>query len=98
MAEIVAVHAASHTPVMLNFPDAISSADRDEIFATFRQLGQQIRDAAPQAVVVISDDHLTVAHHDFNWVRCRRKLGRIFEQIVNHPQQLARLAHDRRGC
>jgi aromatic ring-opening dioxygenase catalytic subunit (LigB family) len=58
MAEIVAVHATSHTPVMLNFPDAIDSADRDDIFSTFRQVGQQIRESAPQAVVVISDDHL----------------------------------------
>ena len=33
MAELVGLYAASHTPVMLNFPDAIPDADRHEIFA-----------------------------------------------------------------
>ena len=58
MAEIVSIHATSHTPVMINFPDAIPSQDREEIFAAFRQVGEEILAARPDAVVVISDDHV----------------------------------------
>ncbi|WP_397474449.1 2,3-dihydroxyphenylpropionate 1,2-dioxygenase [Pusillimonas sp.] len=58
MAEVVGVYAASHTPVMLNFPDAIPEADRSDIFAAFTQLGQDLRAARPDVVVIISDDHV----------------------------------------
>lgn len=58
MAEIVAIHAASHTPVMLNFPDAIAAPLREEIFAAFRAMGETLAAARPQAVVVLSDDHV----------------------------------------
>ncbi len=58
MAEIAGIFAASHTPVMLNFPDAIPAADRDAVFGAFRDLGRRIAAVAPQALVVISDDHL----------------------------------------
>lgn len=58
MAEIVAIHATSHTPVMINFADAIPDSDRNEIFAAYRAVGQEILAARPDAVVVISDDHV----------------------------------------
>jgi len=58
MAEIVGVFATSHTPVMLNFPDAIARQDREDIFAAFKDIGARLRQADPQAVVVISDDHI----------------------------------------
>ena len=58
MAEIVAIHAASHTPVMLNFPDAIAASEREEIFAGFRAMGAAIAAARPQALIVLSDDHV----------------------------------------
>ncbi|MBT9487652.1 MAG: 2,3-dihydroxyphenylpropionate 1,2-dioxygenase [Rubrivivax sp.] len=58
MAELVGVWAASHTPVMLNFPDAIPDTDREAIFGAFRGLGEQMRRADPQALIVVSDDHL----------------------------------------
>lgn len=58
MAEIVSVHATSHTPVMINFPGAIPDDDRERIFAGFRQVGEEIRQARPDAVVVVSDDHV----------------------------------------
>lgn len=58
MAKLVGLYAASHTPVMLNFPDAIPDVDRHEIFAGFRALGDSLRDARPDTVIVISDDHL----------------------------------------
>lgn len=58
MAELVGIWAASHTPVMLNFPDAIPHADRDVIFAAFRRLGDELRRADPQSVIVVSDDHV----------------------------------------
>ncbi len=58
MADIVGVFAASHTPVMLNFPDQIQPADLDAVRAGFMELGQRIGRSRPQALVVISDDHL----------------------------------------
>jgi aromatic ring-opening dioxygenase catalytic subunit (LigB family) len=58
MAELVGVFAASHTPVMLNFPEAIPDADREEIFSAFLSVGEALRRAEPETVIVISDDHL----------------------------------------
>ena len=58
MAELVGVWAASHTPVMLNFPQAIPDADRELIFGAFRSLGDELRRAGPQTVIVVSDDHV----------------------------------------
>jgi len=58
MAEITGIFAASHTPVMLQFPDAIPAQDREEIFSVFRRIGEAIAAARPQALVVFSDDHL----------------------------------------
>jgi aromatic ring-opening dioxygenase catalytic subunit (LigB family) len=58
MAEIVSVHAVSHTPVMLNFPHAIEAHEREAIFAAFAQVGRDILQAAPDTLVVVSDDHL----------------------------------------
>ena len=58
MADIVAIHAASHTPVMLNFPEAIPAEHREEIFGAYRRLGQSLAASRPQAVVVLSDDHV----------------------------------------
>lgn len=58
MAEIVGIFAASHTPVMLQFPEAIPASDREEIFSVFRQVGKAIDAARPEALVIFSDDHL----------------------------------------
>lgn len=58
MAEIVGLFATSHTPVMLQFPDAIPADERAEIFAAFSRIGRAITEARPQALVVFSDDHL----------------------------------------
>lgn len=58
MAEIVSIHAVSHTPVMLNFADAIPAEQRDEVFAAFRRMGEALAAARPQALVVLSDDHV----------------------------------------
>lgn len=58
MAELVGIYAASHTPVMLNFPDAIPDDDREAIFAAFKDMGQRIADSRPDTVIVISDDHI----------------------------------------
>jgi hypothetical protein len=43
MAELVGIFAASHTPVMLNFPEAIPDDQRLEIFDAFKSLGRRIR-------------------------------------------------------
>lgn len=58
MAEIVAVHAASHTPVMLNFPELIPAQQLSATKQAFRDLGRRISASGAQCVVVVSDDHL----------------------------------------
>lgn len=58
MAKLVGAFAASHTPVMLNFPDAIPANDRSDIYASFQQLCLRLAATRPQIVVIISDDHL----------------------------------------
>jgi aromatic ring-opening dioxygenase catalytic subunit (LigB family) len=58
MAEVAGVFAASHTPVMLNFADAVAAVDRDAVFAAFKDLGARIAACRPEVLVVISDDHL----------------------------------------
>jgi len=58
MAELVGVFAASHTPVMLNFPEAVEPADRETIYDEFRKLGAALAATQPTSVIVISDDHL----------------------------------------
>jgi aromatic ring-opening dioxygenase catalytic subunit (LigB family) len=58
MASVAGVFAASHTPVMLNFADAIPAHEREAVFAAFEDLGRRIAACAPEVLVVISDDHL----------------------------------------
>lgn len=58
MARIAGVHAASHTPVMTNLRDAPGPALRDAVLEEFRRLGARIDAAEPDAVVLVSDDHL----------------------------------------
>lgn len=58
MAALTGIFAASHTPVMLNFPDAIAPGDLEVVYASFRELGRRILAAQPDAIVVIADDHL----------------------------------------
>lgn len=58
MADVVGVYAASHTPVMLNLPQAPSRHDSSAVYAAFKQLGARISAAVPQVIVLISDDHL----------------------------------------
>jgi aromatic ring-opening dioxygenase catalytic subunit (LigB family) len=43
---------------MINFPDAIPDEDRERIFSAFNDVGEEIARAQPDAVIVISDDHI----------------------------------------
>jgi aromatic ring-opening dioxygenase catalytic subunit (LigB family) len=58
MAEIAGIFAVSHTPVMTNLPDAADPAVRDAVFDRFRAIGEAIAACDPQALIVISNDHL----------------------------------------
>ena len=58
MSEIVGIFAVSHTPVMTNMRDAPEPARRDAALAQFKRVGREIADARPDALVLISDDHL----------------------------------------
>ena len=58
MSEIVGVFAVSHTPVMTNLRDAPEPARRDAALAQFARVGREIAAAEPDALVLVSDDHL----------------------------------------
>ena len=55
MAEITGVFAATHTPVMLNFPEAVTAGELEAVHASFKELGRRIAAARPQAIVIASD-------------------------------------------
>lgn len=58
MAHIVSIHAVSHTPVMINFPQAVSADDREQVYQAFRTFGQQVMQAKPDVLLLLSDDHV----------------------------------------
>ncbi len=58
MAKITGIYTASHTPVMLNFPDRIPAALRDEIFGAYAAMGQDFMAGKPDVLLVLSNDHL----------------------------------------
>lgn len=58
MARLAGIFAASHTPVMLNFPELVSDEERTEILQAFRDLGAALQAVGAESVIVISDDHL----------------------------------------
>jgi aromatic ring-opening dioxygenase catalytic subunit (LigB family) len=58
MAELTGIYTASHTPVMLNFPERIAPELRNEIFGAYRAMGQDFQAGKPDVLVVLSNDHL----------------------------------------
>lgn len=58
MAEFVGSFAASHTPVMLNFPNAVGEGVRERVYTAFKELGAAIAASRPDILVLVSDDHL----------------------------------------
>jgi len=58
MAEIAGVFAVSHTPVMTNLPEAPGAEVSGFIYEQFRRIGAEIEALSPDALLLISDDHL----------------------------------------
>jgi aromatic ring-opening dioxygenase catalytic subunit (LigB family) len=58
MAEIVGIYAATHTPVLLNFPNLVAKKDRDSVYEAYRKLGSRLQATAADAMVIVTDDHL----------------------------------------
>jgi aromatic ring-opening dioxygenase catalytic subunit (LigB family) len=58
MAELTGIYTASHTPVMLNFPERIAPELRNEIFGAYRAMGQDFQAGKPEVLIVLSNDHL----------------------------------------
>ncbi|WP_035872193.1 DODA-type extradiol aromatic ring-opening family dioxygenase [Cucumibacter marinus] len=58
MAEISGIYVASHTPVMLNFPDRIPEKLRTEIFGAYKAMGNDFAAGSPDLLIVLSNDHL----------------------------------------
>jgi aromatic ring-opening dioxygenase catalytic subunit (LigB family) len=58
MAELTGIYTASHTPVMLNFPDRIPAELRSEIFGAYEAMGRDFEVGKPDVLVVLSNDHL----------------------------------------
>jgi aromatic ring-opening dioxygenase catalytic subunit (LigB family) len=58
MAVITGIYTASHTPVMLNFPDRIPAELKNEIFGAYEAMGRDFESGKPDTLVVLSNDHL----------------------------------------
>jgi aromatic ring-opening dioxygenase catalytic subunit (LigB family) len=58
MAELTGIYTASHTPVMLNFPERIAAELRNEIFGAYRAMGQDFQAGKPEVLIVLSNDHM----------------------------------------
>ncbi|WP_277983260.1 2,3-dihydroxyphenylpropionate 1,2-dioxygenase [Sphingomonas faeni] len=58
MAEIAGIFAVSHTPVMTNMRDAPAPDRRDAALRQFERVGQEIAALQPDALILVSDDHL----------------------------------------
>lgn len=58
MAELVGVYAVSHTPVMTNAADSAPAGVRSDAFGQFERVGSEIGALDPDAIVIVSDDHL----------------------------------------
>lgn len=58
MAEIVAAFAASHTPPMIQRPEAVATETRERVFGCYRDLGRRLAEARPQALVMLTNEHL----------------------------------------
>jgi protocatechuate 4,5-dioxygenase beta chain len=83
MAEITGIYTASHTPVMLNFPDRIPPALKNEIFAAYEAMGRDFESGKPDALIVLSNDHL----HNFflnNFPALCIGTGESYESPIEH--------------
>lgn len=58
MADIVGIFAVSHTPVMTNAPNVPGEELRDAAFSQYRRVGDEIAALSPDAVLLVSNDHL----------------------------------------
>jgi aromatic ring-opening dioxygenase catalytic subunit (LigB family) len=62
LAEIVAAFAACHAPPLIQRPDAVPEELRGRVFGLYREVGRRLMAAGPQALVVITNEHL----HNFS--------------------------------
>lgn len=83
MAELTGIYTASHTPVMLNFPDRIPAELRAEIFGAYEAMGRDFESGKPDALIVLSNDHL----HNFfldNFPALCIGVGENYESPIEH--------------
>lgn len=57
MGGIVAGMAAIHAPMMANAPELAPAAQRERVFGAFRALGASLREARPDLLLVVANDH-----------------------------------------
>ena len=55
--EIVGAYACSHAGLIVSRRDLAPQGQRDSVFGAFEAMGRQIREAAPDAVIVVATDH-----------------------------------------
>ncbi|MFC0385176.1 DODA-type extradiol aromatic ring-opening family dioxygenase [Muricoccus vinaceus] len=83
MAQLTGIYCASHTPVMLNFPDRIPAELRGEIFGAYEAMGRDFAAGRPDVLVVLSNDHL----HNFfldNFPALCIGTGESYESPIEH--------------
>jgi aromatic ring-opening dioxygenase catalytic subunit (LigB family) len=55
--EIVGAYACSHAGLFISRGDRAPSDQRDSVYGGFAEMGRQIRDLAPDAIVLVATDH-----------------------------------------
>jgi len=55
--KIVGSYACSHAGLLITRGDAAPTAQREAVYAAFATMGRAIRDAAPDAIVLVATDH-----------------------------------------
>jgi aromatic ring-opening dioxygenase catalytic subunit (LigB family) len=58
MAEVVGIFAASHVPLMVNRPETAPVDQRERVFGCYAELGRRLVATQPEALVVVSNEHL----------------------------------------
>jgi aromatic ring-opening dioxygenase catalytic subunit (LigB family) len=94
MAEIVAAFGACHAPPLIQRPDAVPDDVRNRVFGLYRQMGRRLAEARPQALVVLTNEHL----HNFSLANFPAVCIGMAERYPGPSELWLKMAaHTRRG-
>lgn len=94
MAELVAAFAACHAPPLIQRPEAVPEVFRERVFGLYREMGRRIAQASPQALVVLTNEHL----HNFSLANFPAVCIGLGEEYAGPSELWLKIApHVRRG-